>query len=160
MSKEIRELARKLIKKSNQEGMLFSELVAILREEKEKLKEERTERHIARTAEEELFRKKAKAFLEEAKSNPISKTKFHTRNFMEKYLEILCVYFSYRNLCNNNVELRAVVADRLRIKPASIITYERKLKEIALAYISTDGIYKLENGIIISKLVDYIIKSE
>lgn len=157
MSKEIRELARKLIEKSNQEGMLFSELVTILREEKEKLREEATESHIARTTEEEVFREKAETFLKRAKDNPDCKTKFHTKNFMEKYLEILCVYFSYRNLCNDNVELRAVVADRLKVKPASIITYERKLKEIALAYIFADDIHKLENRVIISRLVDYII---
>lgn len=158
--KKIRELAKELILESKKEGMLFTDLVAILREEKEKLKEEMTERNIVRTAEEEVFRKKASSFLEEAKNNSNCITKFHTKNFMEKYMEILCVYFSYRHLCQNHMELRKVVADRVKIKPESLITYERRLKEIALVYIPTDGLYKMENGIIISRLVDYIINAE
>lgn len=156
MSEKIRELARELILESNKEGMLFSDLVIILREEKQKLREEATENYITRTADEICFKEKAEKFLKKAKSNPNCKTKFHTKNFMEKYLEILCVYFSYRDLCKNQVELRKVVADRLKIKPISLTTYEKNLKQIALTYISFKNIHKLENGIIISKLVDYI----
>lgn len=159
MSKGIRELAKELILESKKEKMLFSDLVIILREEKEKLREEATESHIARTTEEKVFREKAETFLKKAKENPNCKTKFHTKNFMEKYLEILCVYYSYGKLCDDNVQLRGVVADRMKVKPGSITTYERCLKEIALFYVSADNIHKLENGIIISRLVDYIINT-
>ena len=157
-NEKVRGLSRELILEAFNDGILFSDLITIMREEKEKIRKERIQDRIARSPEEMDFRKKAETFLEKAKRNMKCVTNFHTENFAEKYLEILCVYFTYGK-CQEASDLRELTGDRLRLKPDFLFPYEGRLKEIALAYISPDAFHRRSNKEVISALVEYILKS-
>ena len=126
-TKSLREEIHDLIIKAMEQGIGFTNLLKMIKEEKDKIDQEKLEQGIERSKKEKEFRNKGlkmfhslKATYSETVSYMMCSRIFRNKRQMNNCLEILCVF--YKKETQNIHEVLHELEERLQIKEEAILS--------------------------------------